>query len=323
MQNKISVPYTEPFVRRHRSFFVALFVLVPAIVMPALIIFTMMKNDRFQTWCTLYVVYENSQGLKKGNQVSMSGITIGHVKVVDLVKEGEIHVAFDIGARYRHLIKKDTKARLKQRGFVGDWEIELAGGTAETGEVGDGDTLKTERVPSIDWFIELAVGVIDTATFLLNDIAAIVKRIEAGEGTVGQLLKNDTLFRYVNQIGASAAALTSDARRLTRDVKGTIRNVDSLLSTVTAVTTDVGRSGTAAADTLMALVGTVSKSLGDVEHILKNVKTVSDGAPDLMDRLQHDLGEVELMLRSFREGWLFRSLGGGNAPRNPHLADTP
>jgi len=291
--------------------------------MPALVIFTMVKSDKFQSWCTLHVVYENSQGLAKGNQVSMSGITIGHVKVVNLIKEGEIHVAFDIGTRYKHLIKKDTKARLKQRGFVGDWEIELAGGTASAGEVYEGDTLKTERVPSIDWFIELAVGIIDTATLLLNDIAAIVKGIEAGEGTMGMLVKDDTFSRHVSQISANTAILTSDAKRITRDVRGTLRNVDSLIATVSNVTTDVGKSGTAAADTLMTLVNTVNKSLGDVEHILKNVKTVSDDAPELMDRLQQDLGEVELMLRSFQEGWLFRRMGGGRAPRNPHLADTP
>ncbi|MCL2183145.1 MAG: MlaD family protein [Chitinispirillia bacterium] len=327
MPNKASVPVTEPLVRRYRTTFVAIFVLVPVIVMPALLIYTMAKNDSFQQWCKLHVVYENSQGLKKGNGVSMSGIAIGHVKEVDLVREGEIHVAFNLGSRYKYLVKKDTKARMQQRGFVGDWEIVLTGGSARAAEVEDGDTLGAEKTPSLDAIIELATGAIDTAFVLLNGITSIVKGIEGGEGTVGQILKNDTLFRHINQISANTAALTSDARRLTRDVQGTIRGVDNLLHTVTNVTSDVAKTGISAVDSLMAVVNTmtstVNKSLGEVELILQNVKAMSNEAPELMDRLQHDLGEVELMLRSFQEGWLFKSMGGGDAPKNPHLADTP
>ena len=308
----------EPFVRRHRPIFVGLFVLVPVIVVPALMLYTALKNDGFQQWCTLHVVYENSLGLKRGDKVSMSGIAIGHVKEVDLIKQKEIHVNFDVSERHRHLVRRDTKARLKQRGFVGDWEIELTGGTAAFAEVEEGDTLMSEKTPSIDGMIELAVGVIDTATALLSDVAAIVNGIANGEGTVGQALKNDTLFWYLNQIGANAVGITSDVRTVMRDARGTVRNVDSLLLTLTGV----GKDGAAFVDTLMSLINTVNKSIDEVGKILKNVRTVSDDAPELMDRLQQDLGEVELMLRSFQEGWLFKNIGG-NAPKNPHLADTP
>jgi len=319
MQNKSTTRHApEPFVRRHRPIFVSVFVLIPVIAIPAFLIYTALKNDSFKQWCTLHVVYENSQGLKRGDQVSMSGIAIGHVKSVDLIKEKEIHVNFDISERHRHLVRKDTKARLKQRGFVGDWEIELTGGTQQVLEVEGGDTLKSEKTPSMDGMIELAVGIIDTATALLIDIAAIVKGIENGEGTLGQILKNDTLFRYINQISANTVGITSDVRTIMKDARGTVRNVDSLLVTFTGV----GKDGAAFVDTLMGLINTVNRSIDEVGQILKNVKTVSDDAPELMDRLQQDLGEVELMLKSFQDGWLFKNIGG-SAPRNPHLADTP
>jgi len=329
-ENKTGIPSTEPFVRRHRPFFVTLFVLVPVVMMPALLIFTMVKSDSFQQWCTLYVICDNSYGLNRGNQVSMSGINIGHVRRVDLIKEGQIHITFDVSSRYKHIVRKDTKARLKQKGFVGDWELELAGGTPEAAEVTYGDTLSAERAPSIDWFIELAVGVVDTAIILLNEVTSMVRGIESGDGIMGQLFKNDTLFHHVNRISTNADALMTDARRLARDAHGairsvqhTIRNADTLMTTLASAVTEAGRSGAVAVDTLMTLVNTVNRSLDDVGHILKNVKKVSDDAPELMDRLQRDLGEVEMMLRSFQDSWQFRAIGGTKAPRNPHLAETP
>jgi phospholipid/cholesterol/gamma-HCH transport system substrate-binding protein len=297
---------------------VGLFVLIPALTVPALLLFTIAKSDLFQNWRTLYAVCENSEGLKKGNQVTMSGTAIGHVAGVDLVKEGKVQVSFNISGRYTRLVKSDTKARLKQRGFVGDWEIELFGGTAQAAEAVDGDTLKTEAVPSIDGLIVTAVGIIDTATALLNDVAAIVKGIKEGEGTVGQLFGNDTLFRNINSVSANALAATSNIRSLTDDIRGTLRGTDSLLATVT----NLGRNGMSFVDTLSALINTANATVAQIGGILKNVKTASDDVPEIMNRLQRDLDEAEYMIKTLREGWLFKQMSGPQ-PKNPHLAETP
>ena len=317
-----SQPITEPFVRRHRPIFVGLFVIIPALAVPALLIFTVVKSDLLQKWCTLYAVCENSEGLKKGNQVSMSGTAIGHVTSVDLVREGEVHVSFNINGKYKHLVKGDTKARLKQRGFVGDWEVELHGGTARSLEARDGDTLNFEKTSGLDGLIAIAMGIIDTATALLNDVAAIVSGIKEGEGTVGQLLTNDTLYRNINltTVGAIAVAsnLASNVGKIAEDARGTIRNTDSLLITVTAL----GKGGATFIDTLSALINTANGTINEIGGILKNVKTVSDDVPEIMNRLQRDMDEAEYMLKSLREGWMFKQLSGPQ-PKNPHLAETP
>jgi phospholipid/cholesterol/gamma-HCH transport system substrate-binding protein len=297
---------------------VGLFVLIPALAVPALLIFTVVKSDLLQKWCALHAVCENSEGLKKGNQVSMSGTAIGHVTDVNLVREGEVHVSFDINGRYRHLVKGDTKARLKQRGFVGDWEVELHGGTAQSPEVRDGDTLGFEKASGLDGLIAIAMGIIDTATALLNDIAAIVNGIKEGEGTVGQLFVNDTLYRNINRTATGALTLASNVGRVAEDARGTVRNADSLLLTVTAL----GRGGAMFIDTLYTMVNTANGTINQIGGILKNVKTVSDDVPEIMNRLQRDLDEAEYMLKSLREGWMFRQLSGPQ-PKNPHLAETP
>jgi len=334
MQNnaKPAAP-AEPFVRRHRPFFVTLFVLIPTLTLPVLLIYTMLKSDKLQTWHTLHVVYENSQGLKRGNPVSMSGIAIGHVRHVDLVREGEVQVSFVVNSRYKHLVRKDTRARLKQRGFVGDWEIELAGGTSRFDETAENDTLRSERMPTIDDMIELATSIIDTSiTPLLTATLSILQGIEAGEGTVGQLLKNDTLFGQVNRIVADAARITSDVRRVSatapamvNDVRGIIGGVEGTLGradTLLLTVTDAAKTGTVLMDTLMTLMGTVNDIVVDVGQILNSVKTMSGDMPEMMDRLQGDLNDIMEMLRSLQEGRLFRMIGGV-PPRNPHLVEIP
>jgi phospholipid/cholesterol/gamma-HCH transport system substrate-binding protein len=324
MENKHGAPaHIEPFVRRHRPFFVGLFIFIPVIAMPALLVFAILKDDRFQKWDTLYVVCENSQGLKNGSNVTISGNTIGYVKGIDLIREKEVCVRFDIRGEYSRLVKKDTRARLKQRGFVGDWEVELTGGGAAAPEAGSGDTLKSEKTPTVDGIIEMAIGMIDSATVLLNEFTAMARDINAGDGTVGRLLKDDTLYRHMRQVGLNAIGFTSDLRKVAAGAQGTLGKTDSLLSAFTGVGTSVGAGGTALLDSLMTLVAGVNKSFDDIGLILKDLKAVSGGAPEMMNRLKDDVEEAEAMIRALQSNWLFKKAAGPDASKNPNLTESP
>jgi phospholipid/cholesterol/gamma-HCH transport system substrate-binding protein len=324
MENKQkAAAHTESFVRRHRPFFVGLFIFIPVIAMPALLVFAILKDDRFQKWDTLYVVCENSQGLKNGSNVTMSGNTIGYVKGVDLIKEREVCVRFDIRGEYSRLVKKDTRARLKQRGFVGDWEVELTGGGATAPEADDGDTLKSEKTPTVDGIIEMAIGMIDSATALLNEFTAMARDINAGDGTVGRLLKDDTLYRHMRQIGLNAIGFTSDLRKVAAGAQGTLGKTDSLLLTFTGVGASVGAGGTAFVDSLISLVAAANKSFDDIGQILKDIKAVSNDAPELMNQLKEDIEEAEMMIRALQSNWLFKKAAGPDAAKNPNLTESP
>ncbi|MGE5671761.1 MAG: MlaD family protein, partial [Fibrobacterota bacterium] len=115
----------QSIVRKHRSFFVGLFVLIPIILIPSLIAFTLYRvinTELIDGWCHLFAVYENTSGLTNGNPVTISGVTIGHVKAMKLEREKRILVHFKVRKQYTSLIRKDTKALLKQKNaFVGDW----------------------------------------------------------------------------------------------------------------------------------------------------------------------------------------------------------
>src|SRR5512136_902322 len=91
----------DSFVRRHRTFFVGLFILIPLVVIPTLLLYTLMKSEVLRSWCRLHAVYDQSYSLGKGSQVLLSGMRIGHVTGVTLVKEGNVDVAFKIERRYR------------------------------------------------------------------------------------------------------------------------------------------------------------------------------------------------------------------------------
>lgn len=99
---------SDPFIRRHRTFFVGLFAIIPIVVIPGLLLYTLAKSEVLQGWCRLHVLYDQSYGLGNGNQVTISGMSIGHVTSIALVREGCINVTFKINRRYRQFVRKDT-----------------------------------------------------------------------------------------------------------------------------------------------------------------------------------------------------------------------
>ena len=309
-EKKRTVISAEPFARRHRTFFVGVFILIPLLAIPSLLVYTVIKSDGLQKWCTLFVIYENSLGLKNGNHVTISGTSIGHVREVELIKEREVCVRFRIKGRYTHLVKKDTRAQLRQKGFVGDWEIELTGGGDSSPQALYGDTLVPDNPMKLDKTIEIATG-------MLEEISVLVQNLREGKGTVGQLLTDDSLYTYAKLIGSNTASTTGNVKRITSDARTTVAKVDSLLLTLR----DVGTGGKTLMDTLMTVIATLNASLEETKVIMGNLKTVSGDAPALMDRLQENIGEAELMMRSLQKNWLLRQTMGKQ--KDPLLKEIP
>ncbi|MFP4012885.1 MAG: MlaD family protein [Chitinispirillaceae bacterium] len=309
-QKKRTAVSSEPLIRRHRNFFVGAFILIPLLAIPVLLVYTILKNDGLQKWCTLHVIYENSLGLKNGNQVTISGTAIGHVRKVELIREREVCVHFRIRGRYNHLVRKDTRAQLKQKGFVGDWEIELTGGSELSSMAKEGDTLVGEDPVRLDKTIESAAG-------MIGEISQLVKTVRNGEGTVGKLLTEDSLYHYAKEIGENTVGISRNTKGMTNDMRGTLRRTDSLILALR----DMSVEGKTFVDTLFTVIATLKSSLEETKSIVANIRTVSDDAPGMVDRLQENIAEAEIMMRALQKNWLLRKTLGEQP--DPLLKDLP
>jgi phospholipid/cholesterol/gamma-HCH transport system substrate-binding protein len=293
-----------PFVRRHRDFFAGLFLLIPLVVIPALLVYTFTKAEFLQGWCHLYTTSVNSYGLTKGSPVTVSGMTIGYVQEVVLIREGAVMVKFKVEKDYQHLIRKDTRARFQQKNImVGDWIIELTGGTPSVAAVGENDTLPSIAPVGID-------KTINQVTAMVTSLDSLISGIIAGKGTVGKLLTEDTLVDLVVAVIRGVDSLVASAR-------GTMGKTDTLLAEVTAL----GRNGNGFIDSLMFVSGKLRGSLDEVEAILKNLHGASDDVTPLLKNLDNDLGEAEKMMKTLEQSWLYRKVTG--PADDPLLKESP
>jgi phospholipid/cholesterol/gamma-HCH transport system substrate-binding protein len=297
-------PAGDSFIRRHRTFFVGLFVLVPLVVVPSMLMYTLAKSEFFQEWHQLHVFYDQTYGLGNGNQVTISGMPIGHVVKVALVREGYVDVTFQITKRYLPFVKKDSRALLKQKNLVvGDWEIQLTGGSDQATVAGKNDTLVAAYSLRIDKLTEQITG-------MIAQVDSIIRQIASGKGAVGKLLGDDALvtqtevlLRNVNGIAVRSMAMMS--------------RVDSLLGSLNSV----GASSVTLVDSVKTMMSGVRKTLDDAQVIVANVKGVSVQFAPLASQVQSSLDQAETMMRGLQKNWLIRTAIG--KPKDKMLKENP
>ncbi len=290
----------EPFHRRYRTFFVGLFIAVPLVLLPGFLVFTFLKADVLEKTAYLYVKYPSAAGVTKGTVVTILGMNVGYIKNVALNQAGHIDVCMKIRQTYMILIKKDSKARLQQKNVAfGDWEIELTGAAPQSPGAAAGDTLTGEVQAPIARTLEQVNKTIDT-------FQKILQTVLDGKGTLGRLIKEDTLLSVAQTIGRRAAILVGHAN-------STLTAVDTVMRAVE----DIGSKGKQLTDSVARISGTVHTLVADVDSLVGGIRSASKGLPDLMNKVQSDISEVELVLKALQNNWLLK--GSINSQKDPML----
>jgi phospholipid/cholesterol/gamma-HCH transport system substrate-binding protein len=294
----------EPFYRKHRNVFVGLFVMVPLVILPCFLVYTFLKADVLEKWEYLYVKYDDAGGLSRNGAVTILGMKVGYIESAAINDRGYIDVTMKIKRRYLHLVKKDSKARLQQKNIaIGDWEIELTAGTAGSPPAGRGDTLESVILTPL-------ARTLDQVTRTVETLQQILQNIIDGKGTVGRLFKEDTLANL-------AKSVVGNANALIMRMQATMTRVDSVLVKAAVI----GDRGKQVADSVVAISGKVGGLVTDMDLLVNGVRTASHDLPAMINRVQGDISEVELLLKTLQNNFLFK--GGINSRPDPLLNDDP
>jgi len=141
----------------------------------------------------------NANGLRQGGSVTVAGQLAGYVDRVDLLPPGgdttqHIRIVMALDARLRPQIRGDSRARLKSLGLLGDKIIDISPGTLRYTMLSPGDTLPSEATVDYEQMLEQAASAVGDLVELTRDLRAISGGMARGEGTMGQLLTNRSLY---------------------------------------------------------------------------------------------------------------------------------
>jgi phospholipid/cholesterol/gamma-HCH transport system substrate-binding protein len=293
----------EAFHRKYRNVFVGLFILIPLIILPIFLFYTVF-HDALEKWEYLYVKYETASGLARNGAVTILGMKVGRIENVSLNPSGHIDVKLKIKSKYLLYVHRDSKARLQQKNVaIGDWEIDLTRGSSVSPLAMSGDTLGSEVQAPL-------AKTLDQVTKTVEILQKILQEILEGKGTVGRLIKEDTLLTLAHGAVRNANGLILRAYK-------TLARVDTVLVKVA----EIGEKGKGIADSVTVVASKVGTLVTDVNLLVKSMQSMSKDLPAVMTRVTTDITEVELLLKALQSNFIIKS--GVNSQADPLMNDNP
>jgi phospholipid/cholesterol/gamma-HCH transport system substrate-binding protein len=183
----------------------------------------------FDTGIPYKVYLASSTGLKVGDTVKLAGVEVGSISGISVL-EDKVQVDFEVKRGTR--IKQDSVAGIRMASMLGGQFLGLSFGSPSSPDLASGGTVKSSDSAGVDTIIENVGGLTKDAKQLITDLnrnqnevmgkvnamldenrtavhnsltglASITAKIDRGEGSLGLLLNDKSLYNNANALSGS------------------------------------------------------------------------------------------------------------------------
>jgi phospholipid/cholesterol/gamma-HCH transport system substrate-binding protein len=160
-----------------------------------LIVFSISDFYLLREGYDINVIFNFVNGIKKNSPIRLAGVNVGEVKdIVIFYDEAEekTRVSMDLRIMGGARVEKDAVARINTLGLLGEQYLELTPGISKE-FLKDGDSIQGKDPVNVGMQME-------KMSELADSMAGVMRSISRGEGTLGKLLMEDTIYRDLEAI---------------------------------------------------------------------------------------------------------------------------
>ncbi|MCY7409662.1 MAG: MlaD family protein [Chitinophagales bacterium] len=172
-------------------------------------------HDTFVKKIMVTTIFDDVNGLQPGNNVWFSAVKIGTVTKMVFFGKSQVKVTVKIDEKSQQYIRKDAKVKISSDGLIGNKIIVIYGGTSAAREVEDGDTLGIEKTLTTEDMMNTFQENNKNLLAITTDFKTISQKIARGEGAVGKLLNDETLYNNIDMAVASLQKASKSTQQLT------------------------------------------------------------------------------------------------------------
>jgi len=194
---------------------VGLTVLIASITLAILIFLMTGTTGLFTPKITVHAYFDNAGGLRNGAPVRLQGVDIGNVTNVRIVPghpQAPVETTMKLSTKYAFNLRKDSVASLATAGVLGEVYIDIDSAQAKGPQAADGDTLAVHDTPDIQDVVRSSQGTLQNMDALLKRLDRILAFVESGQGSIGKLIYDPTLYNRFSQTVAEFQGIVDDVR---------------------------------------------------------------------------------------------------------------
>jgi phospholipid/cholesterol/gamma-HCH transport system substrate-binding protein len=196
-----------------RAVMVGVFVFLGLVFLVAGVLTVGNLHETFVKKMKVITLFDDVSGLQAGNNIWFSGVKVGMVNKVEFYGK-QVKVTMKIEEKAQQYIRKDAKVKIATDGLIGNRIIVIYGGTGLVPQVEEGDTLEVEKTLSTEDMMNTFQENNKNFLEITSDFKTITKKIASGEGNIGKLLNDETIYNSMAITTAALQKASVDAGRL-------------------------------------------------------------------------------------------------------------
>lgn len=278
---------------RHANEIAGTFVIAAVVLLVVGIVLAGRSQGWFEGRFALNIVFttdEGSFGLQEGDMVQVRSTHAGRVGKIKPTESGQMGTTLIIKERFRRFITRASIAKVKKKfGVAGDAYVELVHRPGLMVEDGDVIACKKDKAlietaqSMLDELEKTVVPMVENVEKSVASVAAILARVESGEGVAGSLVSDTELRDDVTAVVRHLEAVSANAERAVAQVEVLLTN------------------------NVSSIVGDISAMTGETRTLLsRDVPRVSEGLIAIQEELQRTLRESRRLITAAQRHWLLR-----------------
>ena len=285
----------------------------------------------FRQHVTMTVKFPHAAGLNPGDTVTVAGLKVGEIQKIELLPDG-VRIVMQITDGVK--IKTDATATIAWGGLLGNRYVDISLGSPDSEAMPPNSEIPME--PSVELTavlkkIEnaatkfenmLAEGDIGASlSDTLKGISELVTKVKKGEGTVGKLFNDDSLYKDIAGFSSklnndqstlgklvNSADLHKEAMEVVSKLRATAERVQKIVTAnekrITSIMENLDTAVPEAKNAFGAireLSAKVDKGEGILPALLSD-KKMRDDLKRSLDRMSSSLDRIESFTQSLNEG---------------------
>ncbi len=206
--------------------------------------------------------FKTVSGLKVGNNVRFSGINIGTVDAIELIKDSSVVVVVKIEKEVQKFIKTDAIASIGSDGLMGDKVLTVSPGTSSNTIIKNNDFIASKSAVEIGDIMNSLKKSVDNAGIITTQLAQFTNKMNNGDGTLAKIMTD---------------------KEFANSLKNTLVNLEISSSEFAKFTTKINDGK-----------GILSKIVGDerlgikLDSTMSNIESGSKGLNETIEAAKHN-----------------------------------
>ena len=293
---------------------------IASMIILAIVIVLITGNTHlFESKAKIYTYLNDAAALQVGAPVNLDGIPIGKVNAITLSGSKEprrlVRIEMEIPEQQLRNIPLDSISSISAANVLGTKYINIKSGKSET-SVRPGQEIPSLNTAEFEDVVQQGYAVLASLQGIIARVDRIVSIVESGNGSIGKLLVDETLYnkvlKIVDEAQKVAQAFETDQGTLGKllystemydNVKASLNRMDELLQ---GLQEGQGTAGKFLKDP--AIYNEIQRTTEDIHKLVSDLNEGKGTAgkllksDDLANQLKATMGRIDVLLDKVNSG---------------------